>query len=237
MRDFEQVLNERADEVATHLAFIQSLEAAATGRGSGEGIPRVEAEPINILKSGFLVHLYNVVEAVMSKVLEEIEVCAKVHPPRTWCDGLLNEWAKGRMNLKRDLTILQAEGRVFDLLKETADREAVESVPIRRKGGNWSHEQIEALAEAVSCDLHIRQNVWSEACDEPFENDLPPLKYIRAKRNRLAHGSESFVDGAKHIPAERLELLREPVLEYMREVVASFSTYLDENRFLIATVD
>lgn len=234
MRDFEQVLSERAQEVDTHLAFIRSLENAATGRGNGEGIPRVETEPINILKSGFLVHLYNVVEAVMTKVLEEIEVCAKVHPPRTWCDGLLKEWAKGRINLQRELTVFQAEGRVFDLLKETADRQLVERVRIKRKGGNWSHPEIEGLAAAVGCELYIRDEVRLAACDEVFENDLPPLKYIRDKRNRLAHGAESFVDGAKHIPADRLEVLREPVVEYMRDVVASFSAYLDGSLFLVA---
>jgi hypothetical protein len=233
MRDFEQVLSERASEIAIHLDFIKALEAAATGRSTGMGLPQVEAEPLNILKSGFLVHLYNVVEAVMAKILEEIAISAAAHPPKTWCDGLLKEWAKGRVNLERDLTIFQAEGRVFDLLKETAERQALGTVRIKRKTGNWSHVEIESVANAVGCDLQISAAVRKKACDIVFENDLPPLKYIRDKRNRLAHGSESFVDGARHIPADRLKMLQNPVINYMEDIATSFSSYLDEDRFLV----
>jgi hypothetical protein len=233
MRDFEQVLSERADEVQTHLSFIRALESAAIGRGDGAGALRFDAEPINILKSGFLVHLYNVVEAVMTKIMEEIALSAKVHPPRTWCDGLLKEWARGRINLERELTVFQAEERMFDLLQETADRRPVERVRIRRKGGNWSHAEIEALAASVACQLNVPPEARSAACDDIFENDLPPLKYIRDKRNRLAHGVESFVDGARHIPADRLDMLRRPVIDYMNGIAASFTTYLDNKRFLV----
>lgn len=234
MRDFEQVLSERADEVQTHLSFIRALEAAATGRSDGAGALKVDAEPINILKSGFLVHLYNVVEAVMSKIMEEIAVSAKVHPPRMWCDGLLKEWARGRINLERELTVFQAEERMFDLLQETAERRPVERVRIRRRGGNWSHVEIESLAASVACQLDVSPEVRRAACEEVFENDLPPLKYIRDKRNRLAHGVDSFVDGAKHIPADRLDKLRRPVIDYMNEIAAAFTTYLDNESFLAA---
>jgi len=233
MRDFEFILEERADEVQTHLDFIRSLEAAATGRSEGGGMLRVDAEPINILKSGFLVHLYNVVEAVMTKALEEVEIAAKVYPPRKWRDGLLKEWAKARLNLKRDITAGQAEERVFDLLQEAAGRRVVDRLRIERKGGNWSHEEVQRITSAISCPLDINAAVETAACVQIFEDDLVPLKYIRAKRNRLAHGEESFVDGARHLTSDRLEALRAPVIDYMREVVASFNSYLDGEGFLI----
>jgi hypothetical protein len=234
VREFSQVLEERAAEITTHLSFMERLDAAATGRGAGGGHLPVDSEPINILKSGFLVHLYNVVEAVMAKILEEIEVEACTHLPAAWCDGLLREWARGRVNLRRDLTVFQAESRVEGLIREAIERDALGSLRIRRKGGNWSNDEVEALADDLGCPLNIAPEIRTSACGAVFENDLSPLKYLRHKRNFLAHGNESFVESARHLTIERLAVLKDVTVAYMRQVSSSFESYLDDQRFLFA---
>ncbi|MBA4052081.1 MAG: hypothetical protein C0472_09450 [Erythrobacter sp.] len=232
MRDFVVVFNERKAEVQSHLNFIQRLEDAATGRSEGLGIGPTDSEPINILKSGFLVHLYNVVEAVMTKVLEEIELEARSHLPGLWRDGLIREWARGRVNLTREMTVENAENRVNSLIREAISRDALGNVRIKRESGNWSHEQIERVAEKLECELNIPIDVRQRACIDLFENDLVPMKYLRHKRNFLAHGNESFVDAARHLSVARLTILNDATAGYMASVTAAFSDYLNSQRFL-----
>ena len=232
MSEFGDILRERIVEIETHLRFISDLEASAVGRGTGVRTAPVESEPINILKSGFLVHLYNVVEAVMEKVLEEVAVAAKVHTPREWCDGLIQEWALGRVNLSRDLSVKDAETRFVGLVQEAIDRTAMTKLNIRRQSGNWSHVEMIKLANSLSCPLAVADPVRVAACEIVFEDGMAPMKYLRHKRNRLAHGNESFLSGAQHLPAARLAALRDPVVAYMLEIVASFDQYIEVKGFL-----
>lgn len=232
MSEFGEILRERIVEIETHLTFITGLEASAVGRGTGVRTAPVNSEPVNILKSGFLVHLYNVVEAVMEKVLEEVAVAAEVHAPREWCDGLIREWALGRVNLSRDLSVHDAETRFVGLVQEAIDRMATTQLKIRRRSGNWSHEEVMQLAASLACPLTVADPVRVAACESVFEDGMPPMKYLRHKRNRLAHGNESFLSGAQHLPATRLAELRDPVVDYMVEVVASFDQYIVAKGFL-----
>lgn len=232
MRDFSVVLNDRKAEVRSHLTFIQRLESAATGRSNGAGIGPSDSEPINILKSGLLVHLYNVIEAVMTKILEEVEIEARAHTPVNWRDGLIREWARGRVNLTREMTVQQAENRVETLVREAISRDNLGTIRIKRKPGNWSDVEIAQVAEKLECALNVPAQVYDRACISVFENDLSPMKYLRHKRNFLAHGNDSFVEAARHLSVERLSELFEATADYMGHVSTAFSEYLDNASFL-----
>jgi hypothetical protein len=142
VKEFRRVLDERRTELDTLIAFISQLEASATGQMATTVFIRINTDAINIMKSGLLLHLYNVVEAVMTKILEEIALAAQSHVPRKWCDGLLQEWAVGRVNLSRDILIQSAEMRIVQLLHEAVERSEVTQVNIRRRSGNWSDKEI-----------------------------------------------------------------------------------------------
>lgn len=220
-------------EITAHLALVAQLEAAATGRGTGLTAP-IETEPVNILKSGYLVHLYNVVEAVMTKIIEEVAVAAQAHPPKNWSDGLLREWSRGRVNMKRDIEINKLEDRVFNLLIETADRGVVTRVPIGKESGNWADREISTLATKLGCQLTLSDDVEQAACAVPFSDGMAPMKFLRHKRNMLAHGNESFADSVSSFSTARLEELKEPAFNYMKAVTSSFDQYLDDEQFLVS---
>lgn len=234
MKEFRRVLDERRSELDSHLAFISQLEASATGHGPSAGATvRINTDSINILKSGLLLHLYNIVEAVMAKVLEEIALAAQSHVPRNWCDGLLQEWAVGRVNLSRDILIQSVEMRIVQLLHEAVERSALTQVSIRRRSGNWSDEEIVKLATALQCTLSIAEPIKLAACETEFEDQRPPMNYLRHMRNQLAHGNMSFVEGARHLPSARLQDLRDSVVNYMMEVADAFDQYIDNRSFLL----
>lgn len=234
MNEIRRILDERKTEIFIHLAFIAQLEALATGAGQVLAI-RVDTDALNILKSGMLLHIYNVVEAVMSKVLQEIGAAAESHLPRNWCDGLLKEWAVGRVNLTKDILISNAEDRIVELLREAVERSAVTQVKIRRRSGNWSDREIVKLADALQCTLTVSESVRRAACETVFQDERAPMGYIRHMRNQLAHGNLSFVEGARHLPSRSLRELCEAVIEYMSEVADSFDNYIDNRRYLAHT--
>lgn len=233
MREFTEILTERGDEIDKHLAFIKELSDRAVGRGGDSGHP-VDVEHVNILKSGFLIHLYNVVESVMAKVLEEVAENAKQHSPTDWCDGLLREWARGRAGFGKDINNDKRLSRIYDMLAETSGRSPLQAVRIPAESGNWTDENVAKMAKFLGCDLAVDDPVRIAACEAVFENDMGPLKYVRHKRNRLAHGNESFRSAASHLTPERLDQLRSPVINYMRAVAYSFEQYLDGRCFLRA---
>ena len=70
------------------------------------------------------------------------------------------------------------------------------------------------------------------ACLESFQDDLAPIKYIRHKRNSLAHGNETFREGARQLGSQDLQRLRRTVVEYMESVASSFTSYLEAKSFL-----
>jgi hypothetical protein len=51
-------------------------------------------------------------------------------------------------------------------------------------------------------------------------------------RNQLSHGNLSFVDAAAALSVEQLKFLQGAVMEYMEDVVSSFTNYLDREKFL-----
>ena len=153
-------------------------------------------EHVNVLKSGFLVHLYNVVEAVMAKILEEVAADVIRYPPAKWSSSVRTEWVRNRAGVARGIESHQRLSRTVKIVDESIEG------AVRR------------------------------ACNERFQDDLALMKYIRHKRNSLAHGNETFRDGARQLSSRDLQRLLRTVVEYMESVSASFTSYLEAKSFL-----
>lgn len=230
INEFEELLTNRRRELDKHLAFIRELENSALNRTGGAP---VDTEHVNILKSAFLVHLYNVVESVMTKTVDEIAAAAEVHPPANWADGLFRSWLEHRANAVVDLAASKRVDRIVSVIAEAAGRQPLESARVaKREGGNWSHDQIANIAGRLSCTLTIRPDVEFSACTRNFLNAMPPMKYVRHMRNQLAHGNVSFIDAGSLLSVAQLDSLRVAILDYMEDVTASFRAFLDEKKYL-----
>ena len=96
VRSYEELLSGRTGEIESHLLLIKELTAAAIARQGIANLQRVEMEHVDVLKSGFLVHLYNVVEAVMTKILEEVAADVIRYPPAKWSSLVRTEWVRTR---------------------------------------------------------------------------------------------------------------------------------------------
>ena len=100
MRSYEELLSGRAEEITSHLSLIEELTDAAIAREGVANLQRVEMEHVDVLKSGFLVHLYNVVEAVMAQILEEVRGDVVRYPPAKWSSLVRTEWVRARAGVE-----------------------------------------------------------------------------------------------------------------------------------------
>ena len=69
MDEIKYYLRERKDEVETHLHLLEALEFRSLTKQTNTNDLNVDVRQVLILKASILVHLYNVVEAVMAKLL------------------------------------------------------------------------------------------------------------------------------------------------------------------------
>ena len=231
MRAHEELLSARAEEVESHLLLIEELTEAAIARQGVANLQRVEMEHVDVLKSGFLVHLYNVVEAVMTKILEEVAAAVIRYPPGEWSSSVRTEWVRTRAGVERGIESDQRLTRTVKIVDEAI--EGAINVAFRvRYEGNWSDSEITKVSERLGCSLQITPDLVRRACDDRFQDDLAPMKYIRHKRNSLAHGNETFREGARQLSSRDLQRLRHTVVEYMESVSASFSSYIEGKSFL-----
>ena len=231
MRAYEKLLNDRSEEVKSHLALISELTAAAIARQGIANLPRIEIDHVHVLKSGFLVHLYNVVEAVMAQILDEVSMAVVKYPPASWSSLVRTEWVRSRAGVGRGIESQQRLLRTVAILNETISG-TVDGCFRITHGGNWSDAEIEKVSSRLGCPLLIAEDVINRACRYHFQDNFAPMKFVRRKRNLLAHGNETFQLSARALSPIDLERLRESVVEYMKSVSRSFTDYLDAESFL-----
>ena len=231
MRSYEELLSGRAGEIRSHLSLIEELTEAAIARQGVANLQRVEMEHVDVLKSGFLVHLYNVVEAVMAKILEEVAADVIRYPPGRWSSSVRTEWVRARAGVQQGIESHQRLSRTVKIVDEAIDGAVNVEFRVRYEG-NWSDSEITAVSERLGCSLQVTPDVVRRACRERFQDDFPPMKYVRHKRNTLAHGNETFREGARQLSSRDLQKLRHTVVEYMESVSSSFTRYLEGKSFL-----
>lgn len=231
---------ERLAEVEAYLDFLSTMEAQAR-----RGPPRIEGaeHPITtqqqrILYSSVYLQLYNLVEATMSRCIEAVAEAAKSNgrwKPSDLSDSLRREWVRVTARTHVELT---PEHRLESTLL-LCDH-LVASLPIssfnidKGGGGNWDDSAIEAfISRRLGFQLTVSQPVYS-AIKQPFRDDLGPLALVKELRNRLAHGSISFVQCADDVTVGRLIDLKDRTVNYLREVVDCFTRYVENFGYLLS---
>ena len=231
MRVYEELLSERTKELRSHFELICELNDAAVARLGIANLVRVETEHVEILKSGFLIHLYNVVEAVMDVILIEVSKATVQYPPGQWSVPVRTEWVRSRGGIERDLDSGNRLSRTSQLLREAIDSTLAVDFRITSHG-NWSNDEVATVSDRLGCALQITSDVLDHACNVPYQDNFAPMKFVRHKRNRLAHGNETFGSGAILLTPLDLERLYKPVIGYMTSVSTSYTTYLNNEMFL-----
>lgn len=180
---------------------------------------------LRILKSNFLLMLYNLVEACIISGIMEIY------------DKLQNN-GYNYNELIDEIRILWSNRKIAQLYSSSGGRASYESAvqeiinqvitnrpiildrQVLPVGGNLDARKIKDL-----CDKHRIRYVASD--------DDGCLRTVKVKRNNLAHGDDSFGDCARDMTLSDLEHIKDEVLCFIKGILDGMKEYYDNQQYLI----
>ena len=177
-----------------------------------------------ILKSNFLLMLYNLIEAcVVSGMLEIYESLKQSESSynelidavqQLWSNSLIsNIYKSGGTRSSYEHTVHEIISQVITEQPIFLNRAAFDA------GGNFDAQKIKKL-----CDIHQIRYVASD-------ND-GCLKTVKEKRQHLAHGDESFGDCARDMTLSQLEHIKDEVIRFIKAILEGMKDYYDNRLYL-----
>lgn len=177
-----------------------------------------------IMKSNFLLMLYNLVEATFTTGMLEIydqlnrEKCSY----EAVIDEIQNIWRNYKIKeiYKPESGLTTYTKRVRNIVLDiTQNAPLALTKGMLGINGNLNAKQIKDI-----CDRHrIRYQVT---------DDHQRLEQVKKKRNSLAHGDESFSRCARDLTLTDLKTIKDTVIQFIQEILSGMEKYCDEKQFL-----
>ena len=232
MTPLRQSLLERKEQFDTHFALARAMEDRIfEGQIVSIGETELSVRHLMTMKSGLVVHLYNVVEATMTAVMETVGRAIGSVPPTEWTESALKEWLRKHAATASDggeegrLRIAHAAAR--HLLGTVSP----EARSLKKPSGTWSDELVYTLARRLDIKVQLSPDMHRRLRKRSDLRDMTPLGFVADRRNAIAHGRRSFEDGAKDITLTLVRELADITLDFLSHVVDAFEDYVNAKRY------
>lgn len=224
------LFDERKTEIEFYYSILTDIDVA-NGRINTLDNPRFE----RILKSNFLLMLYNFIEACITtafiELYESIEIQETTY--RQLIEQVQRIWSDHKLSTASESTAKPQTYKkiVYDILDEVLASNHVEfNISDRQKftksvvqnSGNLDARSIRTLLEKHDIDFEDR-------------SEKIKIKIVRDKRNMLAHGEESFGDSARDYTVSELEDFKDEVLNFIEDVLEKIAVYHREKKYLVTS--
>lgn len=231
MREVLEYFEERESEFGRHLSVARLLEARVDEVMTGEKA-QVEVRHINTLKSGLLIHLYNIVEAVSSRTLKVVGQTVVTEKPKLWTEAMLKEWVRSAIWDGEERLGDGAVTRLANVSSVLASGGSPEAFMVKGEPGSWDDAAIKKVAKRLGCHLVLSRAI-SRAVSEPaYRDDMTAMKYLANRRNAIAHGVTTFEDGARDHTLGEIAELAGRVFPFLKAVAKSYEAFLDTKGYL-----
>lgn len=231
MIDVLSYLEERREEFQRHLKIARMLESRVD-ESLDEGGDPIEIRHVNTVKSGLLIHLYNIVEAITTRTLETVGSTIVADRPALWKEQVLNEWIRAEVWSGEDRIGEGALKRLTELGLTLASGNHPTEFAIKGEPGSWNDKSIKKVATRLGCELVLSSSVRRAAYETVYRNDTTALAYLANRRNAIAHGASTFEEGAYDLTLNEIDQLANRVLPYLEEVSISYRDYLKNKHYL-----
>ena len=224
------LFEERKTEIEFYYSILKDLDSS---NGKINTIDNARFE--RILKSNFLLMLYNLIEACITtgfiEIYEAIETYGNTYMElieefqRIWSDFKVSEPSENTANqgtykrIVRNILsdILSNRPLEFGLADQVKFTKS-----ILRISGNLD-------ARAIRDLLNDHKIVLADQAEKP------KMLTVKRKRNQLAHGEESFGDSARDYTVADLEDFKDEVLGFIKSVLDTMKEYYDNKDYLTTT--
>ena len=233
-------LADRKDDLERHLKLIEALELEAISPIEST-TKSADFVQIRILKSAYILHIYNVVEAVMNRLLTAVCEELSLVGPERYNEEWLSEWTKSYLGLHRssahqvrpDKLVEKVTGAITNIVNsESLDH----TLSIEPESGNWDDKSIAKLAKRLSVNLRLKPKL-RKAVRKPYVDDASGLEFVRRRRNALSHGRETFETGADDRTVKELRELSSVAVDYLVVVVESFCAHVEDRAYIRVVTD
>lgn len=224
-------LNERVGEFNSHLSIARMLELRVD-QETFDGNIRVEIRHVNTIKSGLLIHLYNIVEAVTTRTLQQVGESVVADKPNKWTENMLSEWVRAEVWNGGERIGDQAIKRLTQVTSTLASGELLQAFIIKGEPGSWNDDAIKKVATRLGCNLSLSDSVSRAAYERKYKNETTALQYLASRRNAIAHGASTFEEGANDLTIDELEDLSKRILPYLEEVTKCYQDFLINKKYL-----
>ncbi|WP_055045354.1 MAE_28990/MAE_18760 family HEPN-like nuclease [Devosia sp. A16] len=234
MSELATSLSDRREEFETHFAVAVAVEERIfAGDDISIGGIKLSARYLLTMKSGLLVHLYNIVESTMTRASNLVGGAFGSVTPRQWTEKALREWlrenAVARIDGNED-TRLNTVHRFSALLVEGAP---LGPQMLKKPSGTWTDKSIVEFARRLGVRFRLNRVLAAAIAERPEFGDQSPLEFLAERRNALAHGRRSFEEGANDLTLSQIRGLADAVFIYLEATAGAFQLYVDESHYLV----
>jgi MAE_28990/MAE_18760-like HEPN len=238
MTALRAALEARREEFDAHFALAKALEdRMMLEDNSPMGGISLSTRHINTLKSGLLVHLYNIEEAVMSQALLFVGAALGSSEPRKWNKHSLREWLRESVVSR----IAESnEGSRLDTVFESSTQLMAATLlgpqQLKKPSGTWDDKAIARFIWRMNIAFSMPPEMWQRIAAAPLYGDETPLQFLAKRRNMIAHGRRSFEEGASDLQLTDIRNISNIVLDYLAHVADAFQSHVDTNSHLVQIV-
>jgi len=233
MTTLQTDLETRRDEFEVHFSLARALEDRMM-LDSSLGSVSLSVRHINAIKSGLLVHLYNVEEAIMTQIINFLGAALGESDPRRWTEQSLREWLRASIVSR---TIEGNEDGRLDTVYNSSNLLLTRSITgpqeLKKPSGTWDDKAISTFASRMNVSFNPPEEMWRRIAASGEYGDKTPLRFLADRRNAIAHGRLSFEDGARDLSLSRIRNLADTTLDYMRYVIYAFHIHVENSAHLV----
>jgi len=182
---------------------------------------------IRIMKSNFLVMLYNLIESCVKKAFEEVyEILESENISYVQASYALRDiWSNYEISHAQQANA--KEETYGNRVKNIIER-VISNAPVV-----LSKKVIETMASGNLDARKIRELLKKHDINfvETNEGDKHRILIVKTKRNSLAHGDESFDEAARNLTLEDLKNIKCDVLVFIDDALRAIAQYYDDKLY------
>lgn len=237
MTALRTVLSERKEEFLMHLTLAQALDLRLfEGEPVSIGETALTVRHLLTIKSGLIIHLYNIVEAVMTRTIDEVGLAVQVTPPSEWTDDTLKEWLRFYAATGADGNEDSRLEVVHKAALKLLTKSPIDSLKFKKPSGTWSDKLIYTFSQRLKVNFRLTPNLARKVVAVSKYGDKSPLEFLADRRNAIAHGRRSFEDGARDLTLQDIQDLADVTIEYMECAVDAFQDFVNNRHYVAAAV-
>ena len=218
MQNTYGIFNDRKNEIEFYFSIMVEID-----NGSANINTIDNRRFYKIMKSNFLLMLYNLVEACIVSGMMEIY------------EDLKNNGCSYNQVI-REIQDIWSKSKINEIYGPATERTAYENRVRQIIQDITTNTPIVLSKDALGISGNLNARKIKEICDKHriryrLQNQGESLERVKRERNSLAHGDVSFSDCARDLTIGDLENIKDEVIQFLQDILNGMKDYYDQKLY------